>query len=328
MPFWGRPVPVSPPDIPRGRPRPASHAAVRARRHARLPASRSRHRCVTSRSGTAVPGRLGAPPHLLPLHEPEPPHARSHAECRPAHPNPIRSDLGLLVRSLREHGVARTVTNIKASILYRLCQIQGRRHDERFGVETSRLIHLDDLTTAADDLRGTNYVGSATGPVRHAIGLLPRRPEELTFVDLGCGPGRVLMLAAEAQFKEVVGWDIAFELVEAGRANIERFRQVSGNETPVRLEVADASRASLPDGPCVLHFFSPPYRDPVLGACLLNAHRSHEENLRDLFVILVNDHDRNLTRDFPFLSRVEPTRSRLAAALMRWAFSVNVWRIR
>ncbi|MEI7447617.1 MAG: class I SAM-dependent methyltransferase [Burkholderiales bacterium] len=240
----------------------------------------------------------------------------------------LGSDLRLLVQSIARYGVSRTITLIQASVYYRVCQIQGRRLDARLGVNTSQLLHLDALTTSDGVTRGCNYVGSAPGIVRHAFGLLPRPPGELSLVDLGCGSGRVLMLAAEAGFKEVIGWEIAQELIDAGLANLERFRQVTGNTTPVRIERVDATRAPLPDGPCVLHFFSPPYRDPVLQACLENAHRSYLARPRDLFVILVNDHDRALTDDFPFLTRVEPSRATLTAALLRRGFSVNVWRIR
>jgi SAM-dependent methyltransferase len=194
-------------------------------------------------------------------------------------------------------------------------------------VQTCQLVHLDDLTTPTDVTRGTNYVGSSPAIVRHTFGLLPVAPAALTLVDLGCGPGRVVMLAAEAGFGQVIGWDIGEELVAVGRDNLERFRRASGHATPARIEVTDATSAPLPDGPCVLHFFSPPYPDPVLAACLRNAHRSYLDSPRDLFLILVNDHNPRITEDFPFLSRVEPSRSRLRAAVLRWLFSANVYRI-
>ena len=240
----------------------------------------------------------------------------------------LRSDVSMFFHCLKKYGLARTIVLVKASIYYRMSHFEGIRYDSRFAVDTNQVIHLEDLTTPANYTLGTNYVGSSPLLFRHTIAMLPNTPSELVFIDIGCGAGRAVMLAAEANFKSIIGWDIARELIDMGRRNIEAFRRISGNKTPISLDVVDATKAAMPDASCVLYFFSPPYPDPVLTACLHNAHQSYQRNPRPMFLILINDHNPRISLDFPYLTRVQSARSHAKAAFFRWLFSANVFQIR
>jgi SAM-dependent methyltransferase len=68
---------------------------------------------------------------------------------------------------------------------------------------------------------------------------------QLTFIDLGSGKGRALMLARQYPFKELIGVEFSGRLVEIARAN--------GIETIH----ADATEYDLPPVPTLLFLYNP-----------------------------------------------------------------------
>jgi predicted RNA methylase len=78
---------------------------------------------------------------------------------------------------------------------------------------------------------------------------------DFTFVDLGAGKGRALLLAAGHGFKRIVGVEFAQELVEVAQRNI----RVAGASIADRTSILqqDAGIYELPDGPVVLFMYNP-----------------------------------------------------------------------
>jgi 2-polyprenyl-3-methyl-5-hydroxy-6-metoxy-1,4-benzoquinol methylase len=50
-----------------------------------------------------------------------------------------------------------------------------------------------------------------------------------TFIDIGCGKGRVLLMAAEHGFRKIIGIDFAADLCLTARGNVEQYRRCSDN---------------------------------------------------------------------------------------------------
>ena len=91
--------------------------------------------------------------------------------------------------------------------------------------------------------------------------------EDYTLVDIGCGKGRVLMLAAEYAFREIVGVELDPKLVRVARQNLSRLqrRRWFGLRAPrippsatrrVRIIEGDALNVAVPDGPVALFYFN------------------------------------------------------------------------
>lgn len=87
-----------------------------------------------------------------------------------------------------------------------------------------------------------------------------------SFVDMGCGKGRVLAEAVRHPFQSVIGIDFAKELCEASKANLERVRSTH-RCGDVQVHHADATEFVLPQTPCVVYFYNT-FRGPVLTAVL------------------------------------------------------------
>ena len=101
---------------------------------------------------------------------------------------------------------------------------RDRAFDETLGVDTAGHLELSALGTidAASKPYGTHYLPSPVALVRGLLRGLSIRHEDYVFVDLGSGKGRVLLLAAELPFKEIIGVEFSPELHAIALANIER----------------------------------------------------------------------------------------------------------
>jgi SAM-dependent methyltransferase len=95
---------------------------------------------------------------------------------------------------------------------------------------------------------GTEYRSPAEDRIADALQEIPR---EATFVDLGSGKGRALIVAARLGFARVIGVEFVAELAEISRRNLRT--------TGVQAEVvfADASEWIPPEGPLCIYLYSP-----------------------------------------------------------------------
>lgn len=142
----------------------------------------------------------------------------------------------------------------------------GQRFDAEHGVTTEALIFLYALDPEAigPNLEfATHYEPT---PVREAEALLDRIPpplEETTFVDVGSGMGRVVMLAARHPFKAVVGVEISPTLHEVARENLAAFDKKQMRCRDVRLIRTDAAGYRFPRGRLAVYLYNP-FRAPVM----------------------------------------------------------------
>jgi len=102
-----------------------------------------------------------------------------------------------------------------------------------------------------------------------------------TFVDLGSGKGRPLLVASEFPFSEVIGVEFAAELHEIASQNIQRYKSKTQRCKNVRSVNLDAAEFEMPLTPLVLYLFNP-FRPAVLIPVLQRLQRSLESHPRDV----------------------------------------------
>jgi len=135
--------------------------------------------------------------------------------------------------------------------------------DVEYGVRTSGLIAGRDLKSGHQhDRHATAYFGVAPSVFRGLIRNWRRsRPrgglEAFTFVDVGAGMGRAVLLASEMPFKAVVGVELHPGLAGIARRNLTVWRRNGRARTPVKMICEDALAFTWPDGPCVAFLFNP-----------------------------------------------------------------------
>ena len=139
---------------------------------------------------------------------------------------------------------------------------------------------------SANDPYISGYLGVSPSIGRHVIGLV-ENPRDYTFVDLGCGKGRALILASERPFQRVVGVEIAAGLAAVAAENAEVIRARYAGRPRIEVLHSDAASFVLPPGPLVLFLYQP-FEMPVMRAVAANLATSLAASPRPAVVIYVH----------------------------------------
>src|SRR5438105_6212957 len=151
--------------------------------------------------------------------------------------------------------------------------------DQMYGVDTSGLVPAKHLVTGhVNDEHVTAYYGIAPSILRSLIdqwrASIPPHPiSNYTFVDIGCGKGRGLLVASEYRFRKVVGIELNRDMATIARQNITHWNAThaadptSGPIAPIRVLEQDALEFQLPTTPTLLFLFHP-FEAPVLKQLL------------------------------------------------------------
>lgn len=135
--------------------------------------------------------------------------------------------------------------------------------DVAYGVRTSGLIagrHLGE--GHAHDKHNTAYYGVAPSVWKGLMKIWRESEpaanvEETTFVDIGAGMGRAVLLAGEMQFKEVVGVELNRTLAKIAEKNLARWIELARARTKLSILNQDVLEFEWPEGPCVGFMFNP-----------------------------------------------------------------------
>ena len=100
---------------------------------------------------------------------------------------------------------------------------------------------------------------------------------QFTFLDIGSGKGRALLLAAEYPFHRVVGIELLPELNSIAEENIRKFSSQKPACGEIHAFCRDASEFSFPAEPLVILFFN-----PLPEAGLMKLIRNLDASLRDI----------------------------------------------
>jgi predicted RNA methylase len=104
-----------------------------------------------------------------------------------------------------------------------------------------------------------------------------------TFIDLGSGKGRALLLAAAYPFQHIIGVEVQAELHAVAEENLARLRE-NGSKIDVHSICLDAREFTFPPDPLVVYLFNP-FPDYVLSTVINNLRISLARHPRPVYVI-------------------------------------------
>ena len=110
---------------------------------------------------------------------------------------------------------------------------------------------------------------------------------EFTFIDIGSGKGRVLMMAADYPFRRILGIELLPALHQVARENIVKYKSDSQQCFAIECLLGDASQYVFPPEPAVLYLFNP-LPESGLVRLLSNLEHSLREHPRPMFVLYHN----------------------------------------
>lgn len=205
------------------------------------------------------------------------------------------------LRALNRHGPVGFVKLCTLNIRLLFRGEAGRHsyiHDEAWdrehGVQTAGSVEIDEVTTPASQKVGA--VRYEPTPPDCFIYLLEQAElngdRTRTFIDLGSGKGRVLLMAAFDGFRRIIGVEFAQELHETACRNLARMRsRTAGSE--ISSICADAASYAFPPDPTVC-FLNNPFDADLLERVISNLEASLRAQPRPLTIIYYHSNHADL----------------------------------
>jgi SAM-dependent methyltransferase len=177
--------------------------------------------------------------------------------------------------------------------------------DERFGVDTSGLIyelpsgHLNDVYNNGYFAVAPSVFHAVMQAMRERLRLDFRR---FTFVDLGSGKGRALLLASDYPFREIIGVELSHELDRVARTNIARYTRERDSPRVTSI-LGDAAEFRWPPGPLVVYMWNA-FTGPVMERVFHNLEVSLEHQPRELYLVYIHPELESMLGEIPWLVRL------------------------
>ena len=166
--------------------------------------------------------------------------------------------------------------------------------DVQFDVRTSGLVAGRHLKSGhRHDRHATAYYGVAPSVFQALVKRWQRSGPaaalaDTTFIDLGAGMGRALLLASELGFKTVAGVELHPALARIARKNVSLWRAAGRERGAIRIVQGDAVEFALPPGPLLAFLFNP-FGAPVLRRLLKRWRKALVAPLQGLDLLYVNN---------------------------------------
>ena len=132
--------------------------------------------------------------------------------------------------------------------------------DLRMGAATRGMVKNESLLAASAGADGHVYQPVPVRKFRRILAASTLQPEDTTFLDLGAGRGRALLLAADAGFRRVIGIELDPALAADARRNLARHAQrrpaAAGTGTAPSVLCQDAVDVVLPSGPVLVFVYN------------------------------------------------------------------------
>ncbi len=183
-------------------------------------------------------------------------------------------------RSLMQRGPRRTL-GIASSY------IADSLFDLRYGTDTLWHVGMERLTES-EELRKHGYGYQPTRARAFSRLLVHMQlPPHLGFVDLGCGKGRVLMLAARFPFDPIRGVELSGMLCNKARFNLQKYARHFPRAAHVEIHENNAADYPLQADENVLFMFNP-FDEAFIEVMVTKLRKSLVDHPRAFYVIYNN----------------------------------------
>ncbi|HKS37428.1 MAG TPA: hypothetical protein VJW76_09580, partial [Verrucomicrobiae bacterium] len=152
------------------------------------------------------------------------------------------------LNSVREKGLVQTA-KVATSVIADLS------FDWRYGTDTTRWVLPDELGAVGENkVHSVRYQPTKARPLRHLLNSF-NLPRDRGFVDFGSGKGRVLLIAAQCGFQNIIGVEFSPELCERTRKNVEIFRRRSGLTARIEIVMSDVTHYRIQPDQCTFFMY-------------------------------------------------------------------------
>jgi hypothetical protein len=129
---------------------------------------------------------------------------------------------------------------------------------------------------------------------------------DFTFIDLGSGKGRTLLMASDYPFRRILGVELLPSLNEIAQQNLVQYRSESQKCFAMESICADATAFTLPEGALVIYLFNP-FPESGLRRALANLDESLDQQPRPVYVVYHNPQLEAVLNEDSSLKRIAGT---------------------
>ena len=213
--------------------------------------------------------------------------------------------------SVRYFGFWRSARELADACWNALLELLPSRRKARFGdldydwehsVDTTRS-NVGVSTQFLSGLMARPYFATEPWLFEQIMQGLPVDFSQFTFVDLGCGKGRVLLMASEYPFKRIIGVEFMPWLHRAAQKNIAKYASERQQCRQIESICMDARDFEFPPEPLVVYLFNP-FSEPTFAQVLESLRLSVEQSPRPMFIAYRFTEFENLLAQADWLEKV------------------------
>ena len=228
--------------------------------------------------------------------------------------DPRNKSLDWIADVIRHRGVLGAFGYYRRAAVEFLRDLTPQRRRSRYGDTDYDFDHQVDTTWATVSLRtrlrelvsGARYQPSEPELFHEILRALPVSPEGFTFIDLGSGKGRTLLMASDHPFRRIIGVELLEELDRVAQQNIASYHSEQQECFNIEVQCDDARQFQFPEKPLVLYLFNP-FPDYVLQVVLERLRLSVVSHPREVYVIYHNLVHDDLFKARPWLQEMRRT---------------------
>ncbi len=191
-----------------------------------------------------------------------------------------------IIKILKYEGVNSLLCKTKQHLIFKIFSYFDFRFDLKYGVDTCGVIFQNEESDIGSSEKKTahRYEPSPVNAARSILKSLPIDHSAYTFIDFGSGKGRVLLLASEYAYKNIIGVELSQSLYRICRKNIKIWNSPEQKCFNIKSFCTDATIFKLPDDPLVLFFFSA-FSSPVMSIVINNIQENQRVNPRPMNIV-------------------------------------------
>ena len=156
--------------------------------------------------------------------------------------------------------------------------------EKKYKINSTSFNNLSDFNIKGDQLKhGTEYMPVSYFTIEE---ILPRLPNELKkgiFLDIGCGKGRAMCVAAHFGFTNLQGIDFAKEMIEAAEINLKKTKELFPG-MQYELTWTDVSTLEIEKDVNTIFLFNP-FNQKVMEMVIEKINDSLKKHLRPIYVL-------------------------------------------
>lgn len=162
-----------------------------------------------------------------------------------------------------------------------------RKFEKQLRINTHSIVNLEHLTLAGENSEQNHHYQGASYYILFSIfQKLPPEIKSFPLIDYGCGKGRALFVAEQCGFTDLIGVDIAKELIDQANENNVSYHK-KNSQSQITFLFEDATKYQIPINATVFYFFNP-FGESILTQVIDQIKESVRLHPRKIYCIYLN----------------------------------------